>query len=104
MPGPTLTGFQRNMDPGVLRARLAGHDPAAGQVPPGWKTLQQGAATPVLLAASTLLHGVGGRYFEDCNQALPVPDNNGYRSGVAPYALDPGNAGRLWDESQRLLA
>src|SRR5690242_3273816 len=36
------------------------------------KTPQQGAATSVLLAASPLLDGVGGRYFEDCNEAAVV--------------------------------
>jgi hypothetical protein len=35
---------------------------------------------------------------------MPVADNNGYASGVAPYALDPAHADRLWAESQRLLA
>jgi hypothetical protein len=30
-----------------------------------------------------LLTGIGGRYFEDCNEAVPVPDNNGYVSGGA---------------------
>ena len=48
--------------------------------------------------------GVGGHYFEDCNEAVPVADNNGYVSGVAPYALNPANADRLWEESLRLLA
>ncbi len=46
--------------------------------------------------------GVAGRYFEDCNEAVIVPDNNGYRSGVAPYALDQANADRLWKESLSL--
>jgi NAD(P)-dependent dehydrogenase (short-subunit alcohol dehydrogenase family) len=104
MPGPVPTGFQRNMDPDRLRSRLGGRELAPGEVPPGWKTPGQGAATTVLLAASPLVEGVGGRYFEDCNEAVPVPDNNGYMSGVAPYALDPANADRLWDESERLLA
>jgi hypothetical protein len=27
----------------------------------------------------------------------------GGAAGVAPYALDPANAARLWDESLRLL-
>jgi hypothetical protein len=35
---------------------------------------------------------------------MPVSHNNGYVSGVAPYALDPANADRLWEESLRLLA
>src|SRR5450755_3765287 len=103
MPGPTLTGFQRNMDPERLRQRLGGADLAPGEVPPGFKTLQQGAATTVFLAASPLVSGIGGRYFEDSNEAVVVADNNGYRSSVAPYALDQANADRLWSVSQQLL-
>jgi hypothetical protein len=38
----------------------------------GWKTPEQGAATSVLLATSPRLDGIGGRYFEDCNQAPPL--------------------------------
>jgi len=102
MPGPTLTGFQRNMDPRRLRERLG--DAAPGSVPPGFKTIEQGAATTVFLAVSPLVAGIGGRYFEDCAEAAVVADNNGFRSGVAPYALDPGNADRLWTESERLVA
>ncbi|HXO51494.1 MAG TPA: hypothetical protein VN888_10795 [Mycobacterium sp.] len=59
-----------------------------------WKTIEQGAATSVLLATSPLLDGVGGRYFEDCNEA--EPHQHGIRRGVAAYALDPDNAARLW--------
>lgn len=55
-------------------------------------------------AAFLLLKGVGGRYFEDCNEATLVTKGNGYMSGVAPYALNPDNADRLWNESLRLLA
>jgi NAD(P)-dependent dehydrogenase (short-subunit alcohol dehydrogenase family) len=104
MPGPTLTGFQRNMDPERLRQRIGTADPAAGEVPAGFKSIEQGAATTVFLAVSPLVAGVSGRYFEDCAEAVPVPDNNGFRGGVAPYALDPANAERLWSESARMLA
>jgi NAD(P)-dependent dehydrogenase (short-subunit alcohol dehydrogenase family) len=62
-----------------------------------WKTIEQGAATSVLLATSPLLDGVGGRYFEDCNEA--EPHQPGIRRGVAAYALDPDNAARLWQVS-----
>ena len=42
-------------------------------------------------AVSPLLDGVGGRYFEDCNEVgVVVPPAN---SGVADYALDPGGTG-----------
>jgi NAD(P)-dependent dehydrogenase (short-subunit alcohol dehydrogenase family) len=66
------------------------------------KTPQQGAATSVLLATSTELQAVGGRYFEDCNEAavVDVPDpSNPPTSGVASYAVDPVNADRLWSLS-----
>jgi hypothetical protein len=71
-----------------------------------FKTPEQGAATSVLAATSPQLEGIGGRYFEDCNEATVVdPSASEFSgSGVAAYALDPGNANRLWDVSQRLLA
>jgi hypothetical protein len=58
----------------------------------------------VLLATSPLLEGIGGRYFEDCNEATPVLHGGGGPRGVAPYALDPTNADRLWRVSLELLA
>ncbi|MEJ1231091.1 MAG: SDR family NAD(P)-dependent oxidoreductase [Galbitalea sp.] len=64
------------------------------------KTVAQGAATSVLLAASPLLGGIGGRYFEDCNEALP--HEPGIRRGVEAYALDPERAERLWEVSGKL--
>jgi NAD(P)-dependent dehydrogenase (short-subunit alcohol dehydrogenase family) len=67
-----------------------------------WKTVQQGAATSVLLAASPLVEGVTGRYFEDGNEAeVRKP---GVLRGVAPYALDPDKAARLWQISEDALA
>jgi hypothetical protein len=53
---------------------------------------------------SPLLEGVGGRYFADCNEAEAVDRRTGTLGGVARYALDPGNAERLWAVSERLLA
>ena len=61
------------------------------------KTIPQGAATSVLLAASPLVEGVTGTYFEDAQQAEPYTP--GVRRGVAEYALDPDNARRLWELS-----
>ncbi|MBW8800498.1 MAG: SDR family NAD(P)-dependent oxidoreductase [Streptomyces sp.] len=67
-----------------------------------WKDIGQGAATSVLLAASPLVEGVTGRYFEDCDEA--GPHRPGIRRGVAAHALDPGHAARLWQLSTDLLA
>ena len=68
-----------------------------------WKTPEQGAATSVMLAGSPLLVGVSGRYFDDCQEATTTQPGTGARSAVASYAIDPGNAERLWTESLRLL-
>jgi NAD(P)-dependent dehydrogenase (short-subunit alcohol dehydrogenase family) len=71
-----------------------------------YKTTEQGAATSVLVATSPQLDGIGGRYFEDCNEAPTVDavaaPNAG--SGVASYALDPANAERLWELSAATLS
>jgi hypothetical protein len=70
-----------------------------------YKTPEQGAATSVLVATSPQLEGIGGRYFEDCNEAtvLETPDPDA-KAGVAAYAVDPANAERLWDVSLLMLS
>lgn len=67
------------------------------------KTAAQGAATSTLLAASPLLEGVGGCYFEDCHEAEVVSEFVPFGGGVAPWALDPEAAEKLWDLSLELL-
>jgi NAD(P)-dependent dehydrogenase (short-subunit alcohol dehydrogenase family) len=66
------------------------------------KTIEQGAATSVLLAASPLVDGVTGRYFEDCQEAVPF--ETGVRRGFTEYALDPAKAERLWQVSIHKIA
>ncbi|MDQ0492335.1 SDR family NAD(P)-dependent oxidoreductase [Paenibacillus brasilensis] len=66
-----------------------------------WKTPEQGAATSVLLATSPLLNGIGGRYFENCNEV--GPQDSGNQSGVAPYAIDPEAAVKLWELSTGMI-
>ncbi|MFD7153193.1 SDR family NAD(P)-dependent oxidoreductase [Kribbella sp. NPDC059898] len=90
--------------PGGIRTALQRHVPAdvqQGWDQYRWKTVEQGAATSVLLAASPLVQGVTGRYFEDNNEALP--NVAGENTGVAAYALDPESAARLWDLSEKLI-
>jgi NAD(P)-dependent dehydrogenase (short-subunit alcohol dehydrogenase family) len=100
MPGGIATPLQRHL-PESYAAQALDAFRAAGT---DFKSVQQGAATSVLLAASPLLEGIGGRYFEDCNEAVRV-DRRGKpgQGGVAPYALDPANAERLWELSLMLL-
>ncbi len=94
-----------SLNPGAIATNLQRYVGGKLITPPELrKTPEQGAATSVLLAASALLEGVGGRYFSDCNEAEPVQHRQADYSGVAPYALDPDNAERLWEMSLRLLA
>jgi NAD(P)-dependent dehydrogenase (short-subunit alcohol dehydrogenase family) len=101
------TNLSRHMSPDVLErvwSQVRERHARAGAF--GVKTREQGAATSVLVATSHQLDGIGGRYFEDCNQAqlLPVDFSPEAASGVAPYALDPENAARLWELSERMVA
>jgi NAD(P)-dependent dehydrogenase (short-subunit alcohol dehydrogenase family) len=100
MPGGIATPLQRHL-PAEYAAQALDRFRAAGT---DFKTVEQGAATSVLLAASPLLEGVGGRYFENCNEAVRV-DRRGDpgQGGVAPYALDPANAERLWELSLKWI-
>jgi NAD(P)-dependent dehydrogenase (short-subunit alcohol dehydrogenase family) len=69
---------------------------------PPEKTIEQGAATSVYLATSPNVEGVTGRYFEDCHEATQIYERADHTHGVAPYALDPSNAERLWHVSTEL--
>ena len=91
-PGAIATGLQRHT--GGLKTPVEKR-----------KTLAQGASSSVLLAASPLLEGVSGLYFEDCNQALQVTSRpTDFTGGYAGYAVDPENASRLWDLALKLIA
>lgn len=97
MPGAIRTNLQRYISEEELdRMRAQGGGGAAY-----WKNPEQGAATSVLVAASPLVAGVGGRYFEDCQEA--GPNQPGTRTGYAPYARDPAAAERLWTVSEEHL-
>jgi NAD(P)-dependent dehydrogenase (short-subunit alcohol dehydrogenase family) len=102
MPGGIATELQRHVGGAEYIAGAVERFRQAGSV---LKTPEQGAATSVLLAASPLLEGIGGRYFEDCNEA-PVIHRRGEAGigGVAPYAVDRDNADRLWEVSLGLIA
>jgi hypothetical protein len=102
MPGGIATNLQRHVGgPAYMEQARERFRQAGSQL----KTPQQGAATSVLLATSPLLAGIGGRYFEDCNEAAIVPRRPPASiRGVASYALDRGNAERLWELSLAMLA
>ncbi|KAM0888881.1 hypothetical protein ACQ4PT_028060 [Festuca glaucescens] len=57
------------------------------------KKIPQAAATTCYAAAHPRLAGVSGRYFADCNEALP-----------SPAAASPREASRLWQASEAMIS
>lgn len=93
------------LNPGAIATGLQQHTGGLRTPVELRKTVEQGASTSVLLAASPLLEGVSGLYFEDCNEAPRITARpTDFSGGVAGYALDPGNAERLWTTSLAFLA
>ncbi|MBD2749156.1 SDR family NAD(P)-dependent oxidoreductase [Microvirga sp. BT688] len=92
------------LNPGAIATNLQKHIGGVKTPPEQRKAPQQGAATSVLLAASPLLDGIGGRYFEDCNEAVTVTKRPDGWNSVAHYALSADNAERLWNVASQLVA
>ncbi|HQR04487.1 MAG: SDR family NAD(P)-dependent oxidoreductase [Proteobacteria bacterium] len=97
MPGAVVTNLGRHVTPEL--SREMGWVREDGSVPDMiWKTPAQGAATSLWAAVGRELEGQGGRYLEDCQEAVPWTSAHPLL-GVKPYALDPARADRLWSFS-----
>ena len=96
MPGGIRTNLQQHQSGPEWQAIADNYD---------WKTVEEGAATSVFVATSPVLDGIGGRYFENCQEAPVVDPEIGQERqlGVAAYALDPQTAEKLWDVSLQML-
>ncbi|XP_064988408.1 short-chain dehydrogenase TIC 32 B, chloroplastic-like isoform X3 [Musa acuminata AAA Group] len=85
--------------PGVVRTRLNRDregfvtDLAFFLVTKLVKTMPQAAATACYVATHPRLVGISGRYFADCNEALP-----------SPLASRPHEAAQLWRASESMTA
>ncbi len=104
-PGRIMTPLVRHLSARELRD--GGMVDAEGNMTGETKTIEQGAATQVWAATSPQLAGMGGVYLDDCDIAEPAPapdPNTGVRdrTGVRDYAVDPGQAARLWTLSAEL--
>ncbi|RSM75283.1 oxidoreductase [Amycolatopsis sp. WAC 01375] len=101
-PGAILTPLQRHLrqEEMVERGWIDEHGDLAD---PSFKSPEQGAATQVWAATSPLLDGMGGLYCEDCDVA-EVAAEEGELVGVRPYAIDAGEAARLWELSENHTA
>lgn len=86
------------LHPGVIKTSLSRHSSVAALAlaavsPIALKTVPQGAATEVFVAAHPSLDGVSGEYFVNSNVARPRRDAN-----------DADLAKRLWAASERIIS
>jgi NAD(P)-dependent dehydrogenase (short-subunit alcohol dehydrogenase family) len=95
-PGAIITKLGRHLEPEDL-AFLSSRNPTME-----FKTVEAGAATSCFAATAPELEGRGGLYLEDCHVAA-VNDTPDALDGVKSYAIDPGNAERLWAVSEKLV-
>ncbi|MFE9611492.1 SDR family NAD(P)-dependent oxidoreductase [Streptomyces sp. NPDC006012] len=101
-PGWIHTNLTRHIDRATMQALGAMDEDGNLLTPDYYKTPAQGAATTVLLAASPLVDGVTGQYFEDNQQAEVVDGGPEPMAGVAKWSVDPAAADRLWDYASPL--
>lgn len=99
MPGGILTDLQRYF-PQEAKDSWAKND----ELQKGFKDVAQGAATTVLAAVGKEWQFKGGKYLEDCQEAVTFenPPRHGSR-GYAKHAYDQEKEQRLWVESHRMV-
>lgn len=103
-PGGIRTNLGRHLseaDMAALVDRIRKNAERTGETPQPFKTIPQGAATTCWVATTDELEGRGGLYAEDCN--IAKEDDASGTGGVRSYALDKGNADRLWTLSEELV-
>ena len=108
-PGGIRTELGRYAEPGriekvieEINRQLA----AQGKGPFQWKSIPQGAATPVWAAVVARADEIGGKYCENCHVGHIVLDDTpitAVSEGVRGYALDPNSAEALWKKSEQLV-
>lgn len=101
-PGGVATGLQRNF----TARQKASLDAAETAGVFAYKTVEQGAATSIVAAASPEFARSGGHYLDDGQEAYTVPndaDLTQHPHGVKAWALDPAAAERLWQVSTSML-
>ena len=68
------------------------------------KSPGQGAATTVLAAIGKVWKYKGGRYLEDCAEALRVEDGGAISGpGYVSHTYDPEQETRLWKDSLKIV-
>ena len=103
-PGGIITNLGRHLsqeDMTALMERIRKNAHAKGEQPQPLKSIPQGAATTCWVATADELQGRGGVYAEDCH--IAQQDDDSASGGVRSYAVDKGNAERLWKMSEEMV-
>lgn len=109
-PGGILTELARHLSQDEIAAAGIFEENGKVRIDPAndWKTVEQGAATTIWCATSHQLDGIGGVYCTNCDIAnladpgKPSAEGGLDHSTVLPWAVDPNDAEKLWDLSERL--
>ena len=83
--------------------RRSGYGEMSEAVKALFKTPEQGAATMVWAATSAKLNDRGGEYCEDCDIAALNDETAPRWSHVMPWAVDDGDAKRLWAATEAMV-
>ena len=108
-PGGIATELARHMPEGAIEAfiqQLQEQRAAAGEAPFEFKSIPQGAATSVWAGVIAEADEVGGKYCEDCQVGVLIPDDvqvSAINKGVRAYALDAETARALWKKSEEMV-
>lgn len=108
-PGGIQTELGRYSEPGRIEKlidQINQQLAAEGKGPFEWKSVPQGAATPVWAAVVAPADEIGAQYCENCHVGRIVPDSTPITvisEGVRAYALDSNGAEALWKKSEELV-
>ena len=96
------TGLSRHMTEEEISAVVKAKPSDERFVPSFVKSIEQGAATSVWCAISSLLNNKGGVYCADCDISPLVADDSAQTNGVRSWAIDADMAEQLWALSEVL--
>ncbi len=99
-PGGIQTNLGRHLTEEDIAALLKRMEENSGESV-AFKSVEAGAATTCYAATAPELEGRGGVYLEDC--LVAEVDDDDQTGSVRSYAVDPGNAEKLWALSEEMV-
>ncbi|KPM42138.1 hypothetical protein AK830_g4413 [Neonectria ditissima] len=97
-PGLIFTGLQKYMS-NEQKESLSSNKEVGKQM----KSTEQGAATTIVALLGREWENKGGRYLEDCAEAIPAAGTDISGPGYVAYAYDEAKEARLWADSLKIV-